>query len=98
MGTGHACRACFAVAAYAATTCLWLAGVKVFPAGGRLTSLERALPGTLWTQQRCTADRGQISPTARRSPALPSMIASTGARRTRAARASRLTFHAANDL
>src|SRR2546426_3664365 len=71
MGTGHACRACFAVAAYAATTCLWLAGVKVFPAGGRLTSLERALPGTLWTQQRCTAALGHTNPTARRSPALP---------------------------
>src|SRR5436189_1661934 len=54
MGTGHACRTCFAVAAYAATTCLWLAGVKVFPAGGRLTSLERALPGTRGIQLTLT--------------------------------------------
>ena len=36
---------------------------------------------SLCTQQRCTAARGHTSPTARRSPALPSMMASTGARK-----------------
>src|SRR2546425_3190263 len=52
---------------------------------------------SLWTQHRCTAARGQISPTARRSPALPSMMASTGARNPRATRSSRQPFHAASD-
>ena len=47
MGSGHACRACFALAAYAATTCPRLTGSKVLPVRGLLTSLECALPGTL---------------------------------------------------
>jgi hypothetical protein len=46
------CRACFAVAAYAATTCPRLTGSKVLPVRGLLTSLECALPGTLWLVQR----------------------------------------------
>ena len=41
------CRACFAVAAHAATTCPRLTGLKVLPVRGLLTSLECALPGTL---------------------------------------------------
>jgi hypothetical protein len=41
------CQACFAVAAYAATTCLRLTGSKVLPVRGLLTSSECALPGTL---------------------------------------------------
>ncbi len=73
MGTGHACRACFAVAAYAATTCLWLAGVKVFPAGGRLTSLERALPGT-----RCTKHRWRRARSAGSGNSDPSLSGNLG--------------------
>src|SRR5437773_11146174 len=38
---------------------------------------------SLWTQQRWIAARGHTRPTARRSPALPSMMASTGARKPR---------------
>ena len=52
MGSGHACQACFAAAAYAATACLRLSGLKVLPERGHLTSLECAIPGTLCTQQR----------------------------------------------
>ena len=39
---------------------------------------------SLWTQQRCTVALGQTNSTARRNPALPSMIASSGVRNPRA--------------
>src|SRR5579884_2558657 len=52
---------------------------------------------SLCTTHRCTAAAGQVSPTARRRPAFPSMRQRRGARRPRATRSSTIAFQAAVD-